>query len=96
MTWWDGLWLNESYLCILGFADCVALYALTKMRLSFKISDFGVMQNMRKEWGYNTDMKITTHPISHSGKELMLVRDTEQAETIFDGITYAKGASVLR
>ena len=37
MDWWDGLWLNES------FADCVALYALTKIKLSYEISDFDIM-----------------------------------------------------
>jgi aminopeptidase N len=57
MDWWDGLWLNES------FADCAALYALKELKLSFQISDFGIMQNIRKGWGYVDDQKITTHPI---------------------------------
>lgn len=68
----------------------VALYALTKLELSYEIADFGIMQNLRKQWGYIDDQKTTTHPIAHT------VAHTEQAESIFDGITYAKGASVLR
>ena len=56
MDWWDGLWLNESNrLFLVGFADCCALYALDKLQLSFKISDFGIMQNIRKGWGYVDD-----------------------------------------
>ena len=37
MDWWDGLWLNES------FADCVALYAMTQIKLSYPITDFDIM-----------------------------------------------------
>ena len=57
----------------------MALYALTKIDLSFKISDFGVMQNIRKQWGYDTDEKTSTHPIAHSGiflSFLMVVEHT--------------------
>ena len=48
MDWWDDLWLNES------FADFVALYCLREIgpKFTFKLSDFGVMSNMRKIWGY--------------------------------------------
>ena len=48
MQWWEDLWLNES------FADFVALYCLREISntFSFKLSDFGVMSNMEKIWGY--------------------------------------------
>ena len=48
MDWWEDLWLNES------FADFAALHCLRKIskQFSFKLSDFGVMSNMRKIWGY--------------------------------------------
>ena len=43
----------------------------------------------RKPWGYSTDQLSTTHPIASE------VANTEEAENIFDGITYAKGSSTL-
>lgn len=44
----------------------------------------------RKGWGYNEDMLTTTHPI-RSG-----VENTQVAESIFDGITYSKGAATMK
>ena len=44
----------------------------------------------RKGWGYREDQLDTTHPIAGE------VVNTEQAENIFDGITYSKGAAVLK
>jgi len=46
--------------------------------------------NARKAWGYRADSSITTHPIAGD------VPNTQAADSIFDGITYAKGAAVLR
>jgi aminopeptidase N len=46
--------------------------------------------NSRKVWGYHDDQIVTTHPISG------YIADTEAAESIFDGITYSKGAAVLK
>ena len=45
---------------------------------------------MRKSWGYREDQLTTTHPIAAK------VENTEVARSIFDGITYAKGASTLK
>lgn len=44
----------------------------------------------RKNWGYDEDQSVTTHPIACQ------VENTTVASSIFDGITYAKGASVLK
>lgn len=52
--------------------------------------DQNMIFNIRKDWGISTDSKNSTHPIA--GK----VDDTEQAKSIFDGITYAKGAATLK
>lgn len=46
--------------------------------------------NIEKLWAYDTDSKSTTHPIAGD------VKDTEVAENIFDGITYAKGGAFLK
>ena len=44
----------------------------------------------RKGWGYNEDQLSTTHPIRSS------VENTQVAESIFDGITYSKGAATMK
>jgi len=44
----------------------------------------------RKGWGYQEDQRETTHPIA------CVVENTSKADSIFDGITYSKGASVLK
>lgn len=46
--------------------------------------------NSRKSWGYNEDQLVTTHPINGS------VANAQIAETIFDGITYSKGAATMK
>jgi aminopeptidase N len=43
-----------------------------------------------KSWGYEEDSRLTTHPIAGE------VPNTSAADSIFDGITYSKGASVLK
>lgn len=82
MRWWNGLWLNES------FATLMAAWATDRVT-SYK----GVWQSFfasEKQWGYVEDQQVTTHPIEVS------VTDTDTAFTNFDGITYGKGASVLK
>jgi aminopeptidase N len=82
MKWWDDLWLNES------FADYICFYAISKALPEYP----EVWQSflVRKGWGYATDQLPTTHPIS------LIVPGTADVETIFDGISYSKGASVLK
>jgi aminopeptidase N len=85
MKWWNDLWLNES------FADFIAHYCLSKINLTtVNIADAYLLLNMRKAWGYREDQLPTTHPIATE------VKNTEVAENIFDGITYSKGAAVIR
>lgn len=81
MKWWDDLWLNES------FADYLSYYAMSQGKL---FPDALEHFAGRKEWAYDQDQLSTTHPIAASA------RDTEEAFTNFDGISYSKGASVLR
>jgi len=82
MKWWNGLWLNES------FASYMAVLALDKA------SDFdNVWDDFYtgfKQWAYSTDKSVNTHAIE------LPVATTNDAMTNFDGITYGKGASVLK
>jgi aminopeptidase N len=82
MTWWDDLWLNES------FAEYVStLAAAESTRFTGAWTSFN---NLEKTWAYRQDQLPSTHPISAD------IRNLEDVEVNFDGITYAKGASVLK
>ena len=87
MKWWNDLWLNES------FADFVCFLAMehvNKQELPFETVDVWTNMLIRKGWGYTEDQLDTTHPISCD------VVNTGVAESIFDGITYSKGAAVVK
>lgn len=80
--WWDDLWLKES------FADHEGTEALTTAtEYATGWSDFTLA---REGWAHVEDQLPTTHPI------LATIDDVEAAKQNFDGITYAKGACVLR
>ncbi|KQX65826.1 aminopeptidase N [Angustibacter sp. Root456] len=82
MRWWDDLWLNES------FAEWASTSAQAEnTRWPWAWTTFGAAE---KSWAYRQDQLPTTHPIVAD------IRDLEDVEVNFDGITYAKGASVLK
>ena len=81
MSWWDDLWLNES------FAEWASYLALTEAtRFNGAWTEFN---SARKNGAYRQDQLSTTHPI------IADMVDMEAVNANFDGITYAKGASVL-
>ena len=82
MRWWNGLWLNESFAT---FMASLAVDKATRFKSSWQ--DFF---SHEKQWAYWEDQLVTTHPIE------LPVFDTEHAKANFDGITYGKGASVLK
>jgi aminopeptidase N len=82
MRWWNDLWLNESFA---EWASTSAQAASTRWPWAW--TTFGAAE---KSWAYRQDQLPTTHPIVAD------IRDLEDVEVNFDGITYAKGASVLR
>ena len=82
MRWWDDLWLKESFADFMG---SFALVGATRWKNAWV--EFA---NRRKAWAYRQDQLPTTHPIVAD------IRDLEDAKLNFDGITYAKGASVLK
>ena len=86
MRWWDDLWLNES------FAEWASHFAADKIAEKYGTgaNPWASFSNERKAWAYMQDQLSTTHPIAAD------MSDLEKVEQNFDGITYAKGASVLK
>ncbi|MFE2055843.1 aminopeptidase N [Streptomyces sp. NPDC059446] len=82
MQWWDDLWLKESFADFMGTFSMVEATRFTNGWITFA--------NNRKAWAYRADQLPSTHPITAD------IRDLEDAKLNFDGITYAKGASVLK
>ena len=82
MSWWDDLWLNES------FAEWAAHHA--NVHATRYNDAWTTFANLRKAWAYRQDQLPSTHPIAADMYDLDAVRVN------FDGITYAKGASALR
>ncbi|MDD7582165.1 aminopeptidase N [Corynebacterium sp. 32222D000AT] len=82
MQWWNDLWLNES------FATWSA--AISQAEQTQYDTAWVTFANVEKAWAYQQDQLPTTHPISTDAS------DIETVEQNFDGITYAKGASVLK
>ncbi|MDH6226957.1 MULTISPECIES: aminopeptidase N [Streptomyces] len=84
MEWWNDLWLNESFATYTSVA-CQA--AAPGSRWPHAWTTFA---NSEKTWAYRQDQLPSTHPIMAD------IRDLEDVMVNFDGITYAKGASVLK
>jgi aminopeptidase N len=82
MRWWDDLWLNESFAT---YASVLCQSAATRFGGSWT-----TFANVEKTWAYRQDQLPSTHPIATDAP------DVQTAEVNFDGITYAKGASVLK
>jgi aminopeptidase N len=83
MTWWDDLWLNES------FAEWASHWAQAVATTKYADA-WTTFCNARKTWAYRQDQLPSTHPIAAD------MVDFHAVEVNFDGITYAKGASTLR
>ncbi|TDD06959.1 aminopeptidase N [Nonomuraea deserti] len=83
MRWWDDLWLNES------FATYMSVLAQAEATRWGK-GAWTTFANVEKAWAYRQDQLPSTHPIAAD------IPDMQAVEVNFDGITYAKGASVLK
>jgi aminopeptidase N len=82
MRWWNDLWLNESFAEYMSHLAAVENTSFTSAWTTFA--------SVEKSWAYRQDQLPTTHPIFAE------INDLQDVEVNFDGITYAKGASVLR
>ncbi|MFJ1754444.1 aminopeptidase N [Kitasatospora sp. NPDC088134] len=84
MEWWNDLWLNESFAT---FAEVVCQAEAPGSKWPHSWTTFA---NQMKTWAYRQDQLPSTHPI------MAEINDLEDVQVNFDGITYAKGASVLK
>ena len=84
MEWWNDLWLNES------FATYTSIACLAHAPGSRWPQSWTTFANSMKTWAYRQDQLPSTHPIMAD------IRDLDDVIVNFDGITYAKGASVLK
>ncbi|KUN29030.1 aminopeptidase N [Streptomyces antibioticus] len=84
MEWWNDLWLNESFATYTSIA-CQAYAPDSRWPHSWT-----TFANSMKTWAYRQDQLPSTHPI------MAEIRDLDDVLVNFDGITYAKGASVLK
>lgn len=82
MRWWNDLWLNESFA---EYASTLATAEATQWTQAWT-----TFSSLEKSWAYRQDQLPSTHPI------VAEINDLEDVEVNFDGITYAKGASVLK
>ncbi len=82
MQWWDDLWLNESFAT---FASVLCQSEATEYKNAWT-----TFANVEKSWAYRQDQLPSTHPVAAD------IPDIAAVEVNFDGITYAKGASVLK
>ena len=82
MCWWDDLWLNESFAT---WAGTLAQADATRWRAAWT-----TFAQLHKAWAYQQDQLPSTHPIAAD------IPDIATVEVNFDGITYAKGAAVLK
>lgn len=83
MKWWDDLWLNESFATYLS-------YLAVDSCLHEDFQGSWMLFLRRKSFAYSADQKKTTHPISSH------VENTSQTRSIFDSISYSKGAGVIK
>ncbi|MCS7476200.1 aminopeptidase N [Umezawaea endophytica] len=82
MRWWDDLWLNESFAT---WASVLAQAEATEYKHAWT-----TFAKIEKSWAYRQDQLPSTHPVAAD------IPDLQAVEVNFDGITYAKGASVLK
>ena len=83
MRWWDDLWLNESF-------ATWASHCSARPRPPGTRNAWTTFANVEKSWAYRQDQLPSTHPVAAD------IPDLQAVEVNFDGITYAKGASVLK
>jgi aminopeptidase N len=83
MKWWNDLWLNESFAEYMAHRVSTNATSYTDNWIDFAF--------IRKWWGLQADQRSSTHPVAADP-----VKDALASLNDFDGISYAKGAAVLK
>jgi puromycin-sensitive aminopeptidase len=81
MSWWDDLWLNES------FASWMSSRTAARLHPEW---DTALDAVAKREHAMKSDALVTTHPV------VQRITSVEQATQAFDAITYTKGEAVIR
>jgi puromycin-sensitive aminopeptidase len=81
MRWWTDLWLNESFASWMSYLAVDHLFPEWKVWTQFIVEEQGL--------ALKQDALENTHPIQ------VEVKHPDEIRTIFDAISYEKGASVL-
>ena len=81
MAWWEGIWLNEA------FANLMQMKATDAMRPEWK--RWLAFANGEVPWAMSTDQLRSSRPVEFD------VTAPEDADQMFDAITYGKGSAVL-
>uniref|UniRef100_A0A4W4HAU8 Aminopeptidase n=1 Tax=Electrophorus electricus TaxID=8005 RepID=A0A4W4HAU8_ELEEL len=85
MKWWNNLWLNE------GLATFLSYFGVNYAEPMWNIKDLIILKEIRV--AMEVDCLNSSHPLSLPESE---VEDPDDIAELFDGITYSKGAAVLR
>eukprot|EP00842_Homolaphlyctis_polyrhiza_P001019 jgi/Hompol1/1918/HPOL_002797-RA len=82
MKWWNDLWLNEGFASFVQYTGTDNIDSNIRLTSQFNSDSLAV--------AFEADQSILTHRIA------VAVNDPAEINSIFDGISYQKGASVLR
>ncbi|XP_068999611.1 glutamyl aminopeptidase [Embiotoca jacksoni] len=82
MDWWDDLWLNE------GFASFFEYVGVEKAHLDWGMRDIMIISDVLPVMV--DDALLSSHPI------IVNVSTPAEITSVFDAISYSKGASILR
>eukprot|EP00299_Pterocystis_sp_00344_P009113 c3719_g1_i1.p1 GENE.c3719_g1_i1~~c3719_g1_i1.p1 ORF type:complete len:871 (+),score=194.39 c3719_g1_i1:375-2615(+) len=82
MDWWTDLWLNEGFARFMEFVACDKIFPEWLIWDHFVFSVFNVALSL--------DSLSASHPVQ------VTVHEPDEINEIFDTISYAKGASIIR
>ncbi|RLN93305.1 hypothetical protein BBJ28_00026586 [Nothophytophthora sp. Chile5] len=83
MEWWTGLWLNEGFAQFMEFEAAHHIFPDWKLWETF-------VQDIMLGSAFVKDAMLTSHPIE------VVVNHPQEADEIFDAISYHKGSSMVR
>jgi aminopeptidase N len=85
MKWWDDLWLNEAFATFMAFL----VQATSEATIEYHETTWVAFLEY-KFWGIQADSMTSTHPVCAN------IADTDEAESLFDGISYGKGSAFVK